>query len=110
MKCKSLIRSFTLLAAVALAVPVFAKLVMKTVNIPQTAKVGKAQLQAGEYTLQIDGSTITVKRGKKVLAEAAGRWEERENKQPYDSVVLGPDGIVQEFRFGGDRRVLVLAE
>lgn len=110
MKYSSLVRSFALLAAVALAVPVFAKPVTKVINIPQTAKLGKTQLQAGEYTLLIDGSTVTVKSGKKVIAETEGRWEQREDKQPYDSVLVGTDGTVQEFRFGGDRRVLVLNE
>jgi hypothetical protein len=53
---------------------------------------------------------VTAKHGKKVLAETHARWEEREDKQPYDSVLVGPDGSVLEIRFGGQRRVLVLSE
>jgi hypothetical protein len=49
MKSQSLLRSIVLLAVVAMAVPVFAKPISKTINIPSAAKVGKADLQAGEY-------------------------------------------------------------
>ncbi len=47
MKSNSFLRSVALLAVTALAVPVFAKPVSKTINITQSAKVGKADLQAG---------------------------------------------------------------
>jgi len=42
MKSNSLLRSLALLAAIALAVPAFAKPLVKTINIPQAAKLGKA--------------------------------------------------------------------
>jgi len=110
MKSRVLIRSLVLLAASALAVPVFAKPMSKVVNLPHGANLGKSHLEAGQYTLLIDGDKVAVKSGKKVLAEAEARWEERQDKQPYDSVLVGPDGTVQEVRFGGQRRVLVLPE
>ncbi len=107
---KSLVRTIALAAAVALAVPLFAKPITKTINITQPAKFGKAELKAGEYTLLIDGSKVTVKRGKDVVAETEGRWEERDAKTAYNSVLIGPDGAVKEVRFSGNRSVLVLAE
>ncbi len=107
---KSLVRTIALAAAVALAVPVFAKPITKTINITQPAKFGKAELKAGEYTLQIDGSKVTVKKGKDVLAETEGRWEERDLKASYNSVLIGTDGAVKEVRFSGNRSVLVLTE
>ena len=107
---KSLVRTIALAAAVALAVPLFAKPITKTINISQPAKFGKAELKAGEYTLLIDGSKVTVKKGKDVLAETEGRWEERDAKAPYNSVLVGPDGAIKEVRFSGNRNVLVLAE
>ncbi len=107
---KSLVRTIALAAAAALAVPVFAKPITKTINITQPAKFGKAELMAGEYTLLIDGSKVTVKKGKDVLAETQGRWEERSTKTAYNSVLIGPDGAVKEVRFSGNRSVFVLAE
>jgi hypothetical protein len=93
-----------------MAVPVFAKPISKTINIPSAAKVGKADLQAGEYRLLIDGTKATVERGKQVVAESEGRWEDREAKSAYDAVLLNNNGQVTEVRFSGQKRVFVFNE
>ncbi len=110
MKSQSFLRSVTLLAVIALAVPVFAKPISKTINISQNAKVGKASLQAGEYRLLIDGNKATVQRGKQVVAESEGRWEDRDIKSQSDAVLLNNNGEVQEVRFSGQKRVFVFSE
>jgi hypothetical protein len=110
MRNKSLIRFAALLAVVALAVPVFAKPLSKTINFTQAAKLGKADLQAGEYRLLIDGNKATVQKGKAVVAETEGRWEERETKANYDAVLIGENGQVREVRFSGQKRVFVFNE
>jgi hypothetical protein len=99
-----------LLAAIALAVPAFAKPFAKTINISQAAKLGKSDLTAGEYRLQIDGNKATVQKGKQVVAESEGRWEDRSTKSAYDSVVLSASGQVMEVRFAGQTRVFVFSE
>jgi hypothetical protein len=109
MKRNSL-RSFALLAALAMTVPAFAKPFTKTINLAQSAKVGKADLKAGEYRLMIDGSKATVQRGKDVVAESEGRWEDRSSKAAYDSVLLAENGQVKEVRFAGQARVFVFGE
>lgn len=110
MKNKSLLRSFALLAALAMTVPAFAKPFAKTINLAQNAKFGKADLKAGEYRLMIDGSKATVQKGKDVVAESEGRWEDRSNKAAYDSVLLSENGQVKEVRFAGQTRVFVFSE
>ncbi len=60
-------------------------------------------------TVGIDGSKVTVQKGNKVVAESEGRWEERKEKANANSTLIGSDGAVQEVRFEGDRRVLVLS-
>jgi hypothetical protein len=110
MKSNSLLRSVALLAVIALAVPAFAKPLTKTINIPQAAKLGKADLQAGEYRLLIDGTKATVQKGKQVVAESEGRWEDRDTKSSYDAVLLGDNGQVKEVRFSGQKRVFVFSE
>jgi hypothetical protein len=110
MKMDSFARGMALLAAMALAVPAFAKPVTKTINISQTAKLGKSELTAGEYRLQIDGNKATVQKGKQVVAESEGRWEDRSAKSAYDSVLLGEGGQVKEVRFAGQTRVFVFSE
>ena len=98
------------MGVLALAIPLFAKPISKTINIPQAAKVGKADLKAGEYRLLIDGSKVTVQKGKDVVAESEGRWEDREAKSLYDAVLLGESGQVKEVRFSGQKRVFVFNE
>ena len=110
MKSNGLVRSLALLAVIALAVPVFAKPVSKTINITQGAKLGKADLQAGEYRPLIDGTKARVQKGNAVVAESEGRWEERETKSNYDAVLLGENGQVKEVRFSGQKRVFVFNE
>jgi hypothetical protein len=106
----SFLRSAALLAVVALAVPVFAKPVSKTINITQAARVGKADLKAGEYRLLIDGNKATVEKGKQVVAESEGRWEDRDVRSSYDAVLLDNNGQVKEVRFSGQKRVFVFSE
>jgi hypothetical protein len=110
MKSNLILRSAALLAAFALAVPVFAKPVSKTINITQTARIGKADLRAGEYRLLIDGNKATVEKDRHVVAESEGRWEDRDAKSSYDSVLLGENGQVKEVRFAGQKRVFVFSE
>lgn len=110
MKTNSLFRSLALLAAIALAVPAFAKPFAKTINIAHNAKLGKADLQAGEYRLQIDGNKATVQKGRQVVAESDGRWEDRSAKSAYDSLLIGENGQVKEVRFAGQTRVFVFSE
>ncbi len=110
MKLNFVLRSIALLAAVALTVPAFAKPFTKTISIAQTAKIGKAEIQAGEYRLQIEGNKATVQKGREVVAVSEGRWEDRSTKSPYDSVLLSETGQVMEVRFAGQTRVFVFTE
>jgi hypothetical protein len=110
MKTNSFFRSIALLAAIALAVPAFAKPVTKTISITQAAKLGKFDLSAGQYRLQIDGNKATVQKGKEVVAESEGRWEDRSTKSNYDAILLGENGQVKEVRFAGQARVFVFSE
>ncbi len=110
MKTNSFVRCMALLAAIAVAVPAFAKPFAKTINIAQAAKVGKSELKAGEYRLEIEGNKATVQKGKQVVAESEGRWEDRNSKSDYNSVVIGENGQVREVRFAGQARVFVFSE
>jgi len=103
-------RSLALLAAVALAVPAFAKPTTTSITIAQNAKFGKADVKAGEYKLMIDGNKATVEKGKSVVAESEGRWEDRDTKASADAVLLDSTGNVKEVRFAGKSKVFVFSE
>ena len=110
MKTNSFFRTIALLAAVALAIPAFAKPFAKTINVAQNARLGKSELKAGEYRLQIEGTKATVQKGKQVVAESEGRWEDRSTKSSDDSLLIGENGQVKEVRFAGQTRVFVFSE
>jgi hypothetical protein len=110
MKRNSIYRTAALLVALAMVVPVFAKPFTKTISISQSAKFGAASVQAGEYLLSIDGNKATVQKGKSTVAVSEGRWEERDAKSQYTSIVVGGDGQVREVRFAGEKKVFVFNE
>lgn len=111
MTINSAIRTAALAAAfTAAAIPALSKPVSKTINISQNAKLGKADLTAGQYRLLIDGNKATVVKNKTTVAESEGRWEDREAKSNFDAVLLGDKGQVKEVRFSGQKRVFVFSE
>jgi hypothetical protein len=110
MKRNSIYRMAALFVTLAVAVPVFAKPFTASINISQSAKFGTASVQAGEYLLSIDGNKATVQKGKNTVAVSEGRWEERDAKSEYTSIVVGGDGRVQEVRFAGQKKVFVFNE
>jgi len=110
MKANSVSRIAALFVALAMVAPLFAKPFTKTINLSQSAKIGKASLQAGEYQLSIDGNKATVQKGKNTIAESDGRWEDRDKKSDFTSILLGENGQVREVRFAGQKRVFVFNE
>ena len=110
MKSKSLLANLVLFGALAVAVPVFAKPMSTNLPLAHNVKIGQTEVKAGDYRFLIDGNHLTILNGKTHVAEADGRWEEREAKAQYDSVVSNADGKVIELRFEGKKSVFVLPQ
>lgn len=110
MKSKSLLANVVLLGALACAVPVFAKPMSTNVPLTHTVKVGQTAVEAGDYRFLIDGNHLTVFKGKKAVAEAEGRWEDRDSKSTYTSILSNTDGKLLEVRFEGKNSVFVLSQ
>ena len=106
----SFVRSMVLLAAVAIAVPVFAKPMTKNIPLIHDMQVGKTDVKAGQYRFLIDGNHLTVMNGKKTVAEADGRWEDRDKKNQNTEILSGANGQVMEIRFEGQKSAFVLAQ
>jgi len=79
-------------------------------NVPinHSVKVGQTEVKAGDYRFLIDGNHLTILSGKKLVAEADGRWEDRDQKSDYTEIVSNGDGKVIELRFQGKKSVFVL--
>lgn len=108
MRSKSLKYFVAAVMLSALVMPVFAKPVVKTVDITGPQKIAGKQLQEGSYTFKIDGTKLTVLNGRKVIAEAEGQWQPRDKKWEHDMYVSGEDGQIQEIRFSGENRSFVI--
>jgi hypothetical protein len=109
MKTQSLLANLVLAGALAVAVPLFAKPMSTNVPISHDVKIGQTEVKAGDYRFVIDGNHLAIMNGKKVIAEADGRWEERSTKSAYSSVV-SDNGRVTELRFEGKTSVFVLPQ
>ncbi len=108
MQSKVLRRIVAVLALAALAMPVFAKPIHRDITLSRAVKFGKTQIEAGAYVLLVDGSRVTLKQGRKIVAEIDATWEERETAAPYGSVLINRYGQIEEVRFRGSNRVLVI--
>ena len=110
MQNKPWVRSLVLLAAAAIAVPAFAKPMSKSLPLNHAVHVGKYDVKAGDYNVLIDGNHLTMKKNNKVVAEADGRWEDRNAKSEYTEVLSNNEGKVLELRFAGNKSAFVLAD
>jgi hypothetical protein len=110
MRNNSLVGSFVLASAVAISIPAFAKPTVKDLPITHPMHVGMTTIQSGDYRILIDGNHLTIQKGKKVVAESEGRWEDREIKAEEDQTVSDGNGRLLELRLGGKKSVFVLAQ
>ena len=108
MQHKTLLRIVAVLALVALATPMFARPVERNISLERAVKFGKTQIDAGRYILAIDGTKVTLWQGGRSVASLDASWEERESPAPYNSVLINRFGQLEEVRFRGSNRVLVI--
>jgi hypothetical protein len=89
-----------------------------TVKISYAASLTGTALTPGEYKVTWEQhspeATVTLMRGKNVVATAQGKWVEREVRYPANAVLynVNPDGsrTVMELRFAGLKGALVFSE
>jgi hypothetical protein len=98
----------TVLAALALALPVAAKhdtndsksTVKASMDLPAAATLAGAELKPGSYTVAADDSKVTLSRNGKVVATAAVQWKDAPSKAQYSSIVTEGSQI-KEIHFNG---------
>ena len=106
----SLVRNLLLVSALAIPVSAFAKPMVKDLPITHTVQVGKTTIQSGQYRILIDGNHLTIQKGRSIVAESQGRWEDRDLKPETDQIVSDGEGRMLELRFGGKKSVFVLQQ
>lgn len=91
--------------ALALAAPVLADTISKSLSLREPAKLGGTELKAGEYWLVFDGAKLTLKKGKKVVAEAQAEWVDVKFEVRGDTFIV-EKGAISEIRIEGRSRVI----
>jgi hypothetical protein len=101
------------------AVSAFAKS-SKTFNLPYAGLLAGSRIEAGRYQVMWEEHspqvTVTVARegGRKFVATAQGKIEERNTKYSRNMVVYStrPDGtqVISELRLGGSSKAIVFGE
>jgi hypothetical protein len=78
-------------------------------DIFTATSLGGKPVKPGSYRVVADGSTVTLKSGNKVVAEAPAEWKDADNKSAYSSIVTDGQGI-KEFHFEGRASYLEVKE
>jgi len=89
-----------------------------TFNVPYSGKMAGAKIEAGRYNITWQANspdvTVTVSKGKEVVATAKGRMESRSTKYQRNMVVYSTnsDGsqTITELRIGGTNSAIVFSE
>jgi hypothetical protein len=98
----------TILAALALALPVAAKhdandsksTVKASMSLPNPATLAGTQLKAGDYAVAADDSKVTLSLHGKVVATASVQWKDERGKAQYSTIVTDGNQI-REIHFNG---------
>jgi hypothetical protein len=103
--------AMTVLAALALALPVAAKhdtndsksTVKASMDLPTAAVLSGAELKPGSYTVSADESKVTLSRDGKIVATAPVQWKDAPSKAKYSTIVTDGNQI-REIHFNGKTR------
>ena len=96
---------FAVLLCLTLAIPAMADTLSKGITLYSPAKLGGAELKAGDYWLVFDGAKLMLKQGKKIVAEAKAEWVDVTTASQGDSIIMD-NGAISEIRIGGRKRVI----
>lgn len=109
---------FTVLAALALALPIAARdesstqpkpIVSMSVDLSSAARLGGTELRAGSYSVKADSVKVTLSRGGKLIAEAPVQWKDESGKAAYSTIVTESNQI-KEIHFSGKSKYVEIAQ
>jgi hypothetical protein len=109
---------FSVLAALALALPIAARdesstqpkpIVSISVDLSNAAKLGGRDLKPGEYLVKADSVKVTLSRGGKLIAEAPVQWKDESGKAAYSTIVTESNQI-KEIHFSGKSKYVEISQ
>ena len=90
-----------LVAALALAIPVFARASRATITLTDVCQLAGTKIQPGEYVMVVDGNKVTLLHHDKVVATATGEWKKADGKFQESGFACNSDGRVVQVRVAG---------
>lgn len=117
MKHRGMSFVMTILAALALAMPIAARaddsktikpVSRVAVDLHSSATLAGKDLKPGTYQVSADESKMTISRDGKVVAEVPIEWKDGQGKAAYTSVVTESSQIT-EVHFGGKAKYISVA-
>lgn len=85
------------------------KNIQSTMTIANATSLGGKPLKAGTYRVIANDSTVTMKSGDKVVAQAPVQWKDAGSKAEYSSIISDDHGI-QAIHFQGKTRYIEVKE
>jgi hypothetical protein len=85
------------------------KTINATMYISSPTSLGGKPVKAGTYSVIAGDSTVQMKSGNKVVAEAPVQWKDAGSKAGYSSIVTDAQGI-KEIHFSGKSRYIEVTE
>ena len=90
-----------LVAALALAIPVFARASRTTITLTDACQLAGTKLPPGEYVMVVDGNKVTVYHNNKVVVTATGEWKKADGKFHDSGFACNSEGRVVQVRVEG---------
>jgi|ERR1700693_1544506 len=97
----------TVFMLLTLTIAASAQPIRSNFTLASPAKLGGAELKAGDYNITADDTKVTLKVNGKVVAEAKVEWKDGASKASQTSLLIAGDEI-KEFRFEGKTRYAVV--
>lgn len=126
---QKIVLATTVLAALALAMPMAArdaaaknsksttttmaaknsKSTTTTMDILYPTSLSGKAIKPGNYRITVDDAKVTIEQNGKVVAEAAVQWKDEPSKAKYSTLVTDERGV-REIHFDGKTRYVEIAE
>jgi hypothetical protein len=106
---RNMINKLALIALTAAATCVLAANTTYKVSLLQNSIVDGKQLKAGDYKIEINGSTATLKQGKKAI-EVPAREETSSNKFAVTEIQFDNKNDLQEIHVGGTTTTIIFTQ
>lgn len=117
MSRRSLSLALSMLAALAVAMPMMArsasaknsKATTATMDVLSAATLGGKEIKPGTYTFEVDESTVTILHNGKMVAQAPVQWKD-ETSKPSSSNIVTENNQIKEIHFGGKMKYAEVTE